>query len=172
VHPTEPSHVYLIGAWNAAEDRYVRFLGRGAADEERIFREFLDYVGGGEDVRLYHWTDYETGQMSQVAERWPQIAPPLKPLLASCVDLMRVVKSAVYLPVPTFSLKCVAPALGFAWRQEGFGAFDAMVCYWDYLDRGDAAAVAHAIAYNEDDCRALWHVDRALGRQFGEPATP
>ena len=104
--------------------------------------------------------------MAKVGERWPRLSLPLRRLLARCVDLMRVVKSAAYLPVPSFSLKCVAPALGFRWRQEGFGAFEAMVCYWDYLRSGDESAIAKAVAYNADDCRAMWHVDHELTGRF------
>jgi uncharacterized protein len=82
------------------------------------------------------------------------------------VDLKEAIKSAVYLPVPTFSLKSVAPALGFRWRQEDFGAFESMVCYWDYLS-GDASAIQKTILYNEDDCVAMWHVDHEITRLFG-----
>jgi len=170
VHPTEPPHVYLIGCWDAERDQYVKFLARGAADEGRIFGEFLDYVGDVEHTRLYHWTDYEIGQMVLVIQRWPHLETALRRVTSSCVDLMRAVKSAVYLPVPSFSLKCVAPALGFTWRQEGFDAFDSMVCYWDYLEGKDEALVDRCLVYNEDDCRAMWHVDREFAPRFPERA--
>jgi uncharacterized protein len=168
VHPTEPPHVYLIGLWDAEQGRFVSFLAKGAGEEERMFREFLDYAGDLETVRLYHWTDYEIGQMVQVMDRWPALRDPLKRLISSCVDLKEAIKSAVYLPVPTFSLKSVAPALGFRWRQEGFGAFESMVSYWDYLS-GDESEIQKTILYNEDDCVAMWHVDREITRLFGAP---
>ena len=60
----------------------------------------------------------------------------------------------------------VAPALGFTWRQEGFDAFDSMVCYWDYLDGGDEAIIEKTLLYNEDDCRAMWHIDHELTKRF------
>ncbi len=164
VHPTEPPHVYLIGCWDTELNQYVNFLARGAEDEERIFRAFLDYIEDVENARLYHWTDYEIGQMAQVIQRWPRLEASLRRLMSSCVDLMRVIKSAVYLPVPTFSLKCVAPALGFRWQQDEFDAFDSMVCYWDYLESGNESAINRALMYNEDDCRAMWHVDLELAK--------
>jgi predicted RecB family nuclease len=168
VHPTEPPHVYLIGCWDAERDRYIQFLARGAEDEARIFKEFLEYVENSGNTRLYHWTDYEIGQMKHVVQRWPHLETSVSQLMSSCVDLMRAIKSAVYLPVPSFSLKCVAPALGFKWRQEGFDAFDSMVCYWDYLDSADGALLEKVFRYNEDDCRAMWHVDHELTRRFAE----
>lgn len=168
LHPTEPPHVYLIGCWDAQENRYERFLAKGASDEGRIFQEFVAYVGDVESAGLYHWTDYEVGEMGKVIQRWPDLEAALTTLMASCVDLKEVIKSAVYLPVPSFSIKSVAPALGFAWRQENFGAFEAMACYWDYLDGADDSAIEKAIRYNEDDCRAMWHVDHQLTTRLAQ----
>lgn len=164
-HPTEPPHVYLIGCWDARRDVFVKFLARGAEDEGRIFEEFLDYVGEDvESVRLYHWTDYEIRQMKKVMQRWPRLEGPMDRLIRCCVDLKIRVQEAVFLPVPRFSIKSVAPALGFNWRLAGFGAFESLLCYWDYLETGNPGMAAKAITYNEDDCMAMWHVDQKLAR--------
>ena len=64
--------------------------------------------------------------------------------------------------MPSFSIKSVAPALGFNWRQQGFGAFEALVCYWDSIETGDHTLAEKAVRYNEDDCLAMWHVDQKL----------
>ena len=163
MHPAMPPHVYLIGCWDGARDQFVRFLARGPEDEADIFESFIDYVG--EDVeaaRLYHWTDYEVRQMRAVMRRWPALAGRLARLIGSCVDLKRCIQDAVYLPVPRFSIKSVAPALGFHWRQRGFGAYEALLCYWDSIDTGDRSLAEKAVRYNEDDCLAMWHVDQKL----------
>lgn len=162
LHPCVPPHVYLVGCWDAAQDRYEKFWAHGPADEAKVFHEFLKYVGDGTNTVLYHWTDYEITQMKSVIQRWPELGAPLGDLMASCVDLKQVIQSAVYLPVPSFSLKSVAPALGFRWRQENFDAFESMVCYWDYLDGTEGAIMDNVFLYNEDDCRAMWQVDRDL----------
>jgi uncharacterized protein len=166
VHPSEPSHTYLIGCYDAKRDQFVKFLARGAADEQRIFDDFLDYVGDPSDAKLYHWTDFEIRQMQSVMRRWPALAASLERLISHCVDLKGAIQSAVYLPVPSFSIKCVAPALGFNWRQKDIGAYQSMVCYWDYLDNKDLFAIHKARIYNEDDCMAMWHVDQELQRKL------
>jgi uncharacterized protein len=166
VHPTEPPHVYLIGSWDAGRDQFAYFLSKGAGDEERIFLEFLEYVGEDPETRLYHWTDFEIKQMVQVARRWPALKDPFERFFTQCVDLKEAVKSMVYLPVPTYSIKSVAPAVGFHWRQKDVGAFESMVAYWDYVDGKDDAAVQKAVRYNEDDCIAMWHVDQELMRRL------
>ena len=169
VHPSEPPHVYLIGCYDGSRDQFVRFLARGAEDEGRIFAEFLDFVGDPRDVRLYHWTDFEIHQLRSVARRWPSLAGMLSQLIAQCVDLKAAIESAVYLPVPSFSIKCVAPALGFHWRQKDVGAYQSMVCYWDYLENKDLFAIDRALIYNQDDCLAMWHVDQELPRRLWRP---
>ena len=163
MHPAMPPHVYLIGCWDGTRDQSVKFLARGPEDEAEIFESFIDYVG--EDVeaaRLYHWTDYEIRQMNAVMRRWPRLEGGLARLVGSCVDLKRCIQDAVYLPVPRFSIKSVAPALGFHWRQQGFGAYEALLCYWDSIDTGDRSLAEKAVRYNEDDCLAMWHVDQEL----------
>ena len=163
MHPGMPPHVYLIGCWDGTRDQFVKFLARGPEDEAGIFEAFIDYVGDGvEATRLYHWTDYEVRQMKAVMRRWPRLERRLMRLMGSCIDLKRCIQDAVYLPVPRFSIKSVAPALGFNWRQQGFGAYEALLCYWDSIDTGDRALAEKAVRYNEDDCLAMWHVDQKL----------
>ena len=166
VHPSEPPHTYLIGCYDGTRDHFVKFLARGAEDEGRIFTEFFDYIGDPRDVCLYHWTDFEIHQMRGVARRWPALAITIDQVIEKCVDLKNAIQSAVYLPVPSFSIKCVAPALGFCWRQKDIGAYQSMVCYWDYLENKDLFAIDRALIYNEDDCRAMWHVDQELTRRL------
>jgi uncharacterized protein len=162
VHPTEPPHTYLIGCYDAARTQFVKFLARGAEDEGRIFEEFIDFVGDSRDICLYHWTDFEIRQMGRAARRWPALGGSLERIIEHCVDLKEAIQSAVYLPVASFSIKAVAPALGFHWRQKDVGAYQSMACYWDYLENRDLFAIDRAILYNEDDCLAMWHVDREL----------
>jgi predicted RecB family nuclease len=166
VHRTEPPHTYLIGCYDGSRDQFVKFLSRGAEDEGRIFEEFIDYVGDPRDVWLYHWTDFEIYQMRRVARRWPNLTGSLEQVIANCVDLKEAIQDAVYLPVPSFSIKAVAPALGFHWRQKDVGAYQSMVCYWNYLDNTDLFAIDPALIYNEDDCRAMWHVDWEIARRL------
>ena len=167
VHPTEPPHVYLIGAWDIEADRFVYFLGRGANDEERIFNEFIEYVGNPSGCCLYHWTDFEISVMKDVAERHPGLSPGLNRLMEYCIDLKEIIKHQVFLPVPTYSIKSVAPALGFNWRDEGkVDAFESMTLYWDFLKDGDKLKIKKAIDYNEDDCKAMVHTDLKLSEEF------
>lgn len=169
LHRTEPPHIYLIGAWDAEKQKFVYFLGRGMNDEPRIFNEFFDYVKAPENCCLYHWTDFEIGEMKEAVKRHPEISARIDKLIRFCIDLKEVIKSQVYLPVPTYSIKSVAPALGFNWRHKDVDAMESMVLYWEYLETGDESKIKKVLDYNEDDCVAMAHADQAICQKFGMP---
>lgn len=162
VHPSEPSHVYLIGVWGKETSAFKYFLARGKQDEEKIFSEFLKYIGNLDDVVLYHWSSYEIGEIDEIIKQYPKLASRLAELRNVCVDLKEVVKNNFYIPVPDYSIKKVAPFLGFSWRQEGVNAFESMVLYWDWLENQQKEIIQKVIDYNEDDCKAMVYIDEKL----------
>lgn len=162
VHPSEPPHVYLIGLLDKVKNKFIYFLGRGKQDEERIFSEFLDYLGNLGDVCLYHWSDYEIGEIDEIIKQYPKLAFRLAKLKNVCVDLKEVVKNNFYIPVPDYSIKKVAPFLGFPWRQKEVNAFEAMVLYWEWLKKPQKKIIQKVIDYNEDDCKAMVYVRERL----------
>jgi len=162
VHQSESPHTYLIGVWDKELDKFDHFLGKGKKDEEKIWEDFLDHVGDPKDIYLYHWASYEQDVIDETIKKYPKLAPRLKELKKSCVDLLEVVKSNYYIPVPTYSIKKVAPYLGFNWRQKDVGAFESMVLYWDWLKNPDQKIIQKVLDYNEDDCRAMVYIDEKL----------
>lgn len=162
LHRKESPHCYLIGLWDCEESEFVYFLAHGSEEEERIFREFIRYVGEEEDVVLGHWANYEIRVMREIARRHPGLAEDMDRLISCCVDFKEVVKRQVYLPVATYSIKAVAPILGFKWRQEDVGAMDSMVYYWNWLSDGVNEKIEKVIMYNTDDCVALKHIVEKL----------
>jgi uncharacterized protein len=161
-HPTVPPHVYMIGAYDASADRFHLFTAEGPDDEAGIFARFADLVGDPDDVALYHWWRYETDQLKLVAARHPALAARIDGLARASVDLHKHVKEAVCFGTGSYSIKKVAPFLGFRWRQADVDAFESMVLYWEWLADGDDAKIARIATYNEYDCRAMAHVDKQL----------
>jgi uncharacterized protein len=155
-------HTYLIGVWDKEAAKYFYFLTKGAEDEEKIFREFIEYVGDPKQAVLYHWTEYEVKQLRDIASKYPALKEGIHGLISCCLDLKESVRKAFYIPAPGFSLKTVAPIFGFHWRQKDVGAMDAMVYYWDWLAGGGDEALQKVLLYNEDDCYSMLHVDLEL----------
>ena len=146
------------------DGKYRAFVARGANDEERMFREFLEFIGAPNAVNLYQWTGFEEKVLEHAAERHSKIANQLQSLTGSCVDLYKLVKAAVALPVSSMSIKDVAPAFGFNWRQRDVDGFASMVHYWTYLQTDDFEDIKPVLIYNEDDVRAMEAVVDGLRR--------
>lgn len=157
------SFIYLIGVWDKEEDKFVPFVAKEEKEEEKIFKQFADYLAScGPDTALYHWTEYEVKKMKALQNKYPNIKAELERLVSACVDLKIEVEKAFYLPAPSLSLKAAAPALGFNWRQKDCGAMDSMVYFTKWLNTGDEAALKKVLMYNEDDCIAMLKVELAL----------
>ena len=162
VHPLEPPHVYLIGLWDKEKNEFKHFLGRGKKDEERIFSEFIKYLGNLDDVCLYHWSSYEIEVIDEVIGQYPNLITRLAEIKNACVDFKELIKNNFYIPVPDYSIKKVAPFLGFSWRQKEVNAYESMVLYWDWLKKPQKKIIQKVIDYNEDDCKAMVYVDEKL----------
>jgi len=157
----ERPHNYLIGIWDKEANKYVALLAKGAKEEEKIYKEFIDYAGNPAECALYHWTEHEVRALKDAAGKYPALAEGLRGLISACVDLKDVANKAFYLPTPSFSLKAVAPAFGFNWRQHDCDAMDSMVYYFEWL-KGQEEAIGKVLIYNEDDCVAMLKVHDAL----------
>jgi uncharacterized protein len=69
-----------------------------------------------------------------------------------------VIKHNVVLPLRGYSLKDVAPWLGFEWGGETQAADDSILEYLTYLESGRQRHLRNVLQYNEDDCRATAHI--------------
>lgn len=147
-------HVYLIGVWDKEENKYVSFVAKGQDDEERIFKEFIEYTQNMNSVVLYHWGEYEVRQLKKLKAKYPHLSEGLDKIIAGCIDLSKIIERSFYLPAPGISLKSIAPLAGFAWRQDDCNAMESMMFYGGWLE-GDEEAIKKVLLYNEDDCIAM-----------------
>ncbi|MDR0646153.1 MAG: TM0106 family RecB-like putative nuclease [Elusimicrobiota bacterium] len=156
------SFVYLIGVWDKEQDKFVHFIAKKEEEEEIIFKQFAHYACAEADTALYHWTEYEVKKMQALCVKYPKIKDDLQKLISLCTDLKIAVEKSFYLPSPSFSLKAVAPAFGFRWRQTDCGAMDSMVFFTKWLAGGGEELLNKVLTYNEDDCKAMLHVENYL----------
>jgi uncharacterized protein len=156
------SFVYLIGVWDKELDKFIYFVAKNEAEEEIIFKQFAEYACSEPDAALYHWTEYEVKKMQALCGKYPKIKDDLQKLISLCSDLKIVVEKSFYLPSPSFSLKAVAPAFGFEWRQTDCGAMDSMVYFTKWLAGGGDELLNKVLIYNEDDCKAMLYIENYL----------
>ena len=168
----EPVLETLIAPFTKGGDReaWERFVARAGA--------ILDAHPG---VRWVHWDVYETLWIRRYAERCGAPEGFEARLLAACFDLKRVLDRSVRLPLRSYSIKHVAPWMGFRWRNPDSSSewsvahFEHAGSTTDMAER--ARLLAELAEYNADDLwamRAVWrwlaaHAPSRFGRPLSVP---
>lgn len=133
---------------------WTRFLARVSA--------LLD---AGHDPLFVHWHGYERQWVDYYLERHGAPAPLLRVLGSDrhFFDLHRVVERCVRLPLRSYSIKFVAPWMGFEWRDPDSGSEWSIAQFHRARSTEDAQERASRLAaiaqYNADDVlamRAVW----------------
>jgi uncharacterized protein len=157
---------YLLGV--LVIDRRTRtetfhpFLAEHPRDEGLIWQQFLDFVWLYPDAPIFHFSDYEVETVKRLANLYQTPQWLLQPLLSRFVDVHQRVMSTVTLPVESYSLKHLARWLGFEWRDADVTGSQCVCLYDHWLKRGDRSLLDVILRYNEDDCRATYHLKNWL----------
>ena len=108
------------------------FLAPVDGDPRRLFAETLIAALTGPNTPIVVYSSYEQTRLKELAGQFPDLGPALTAIIERLVDLLPVVRGAVYFPAFGFSnsIKSVAPAL-----SPGFG-------YDDLADVADGMSAA------------------------------
>jgi len=145
---------YLMGFTTGAGDKqkYEYYLAEKPEDEEQMWKEFLSDMDSHEGT-IYHYGVYERTTVKKLSERY-NTASQANALLDRMIDLEKMVKDCVVLPLRSVSLKAVAPWLGFSWQSDVQAGDDSMLEYLAWLEDGDKKHLDGILHYNEEDCHA------------------
>ena len=125
-----------------------------AADEGRIWREFLAILETLEKPVLIHYGSYETAFLKRMGERHGQ--PPEVSLAAktigAAVNLLSVIYAQVYYSDVSNGLKEIARHLGFRWSDSN--ATGTQAIRWRHeWEASETPSRNHCIVtYNVEDC--------------------
>jgi uncharacterized protein len=157
---------YLLGVVvvdrNAQTERFHALLAEYPTDEGKIWQQFLDLVESYPDAPIFHFSDYETETVKRLGKLYGTPMPRIKSLLSRCVDVHYHVTHRVTLPVESYSLKHLARWIGFEWRDADVSGSRCVCLYNQWLETGDRSLLAAVERYNEDDCRATYHLKNWL----------
>jgi uncharacterized protein len=145
---------YLMGIV-VREGEMTRFeyeLALSQVDESNMWGSFLDRISAFKGP-VFHYANYERQVVARLNNRYGP-DPRANSLLERMVDVERVLKNSVILPLRGTSLKIVAPWLGYEWSGPTTGGGDSMVEYLQFLEDGDDVHIQNILAYNERDCHA------------------
>ncbi len=137
---------------------FYPFLAENPQDEGKIWQEFLDLVWRYPDAPIFHFSEYEVDTVKRLAKLYDTPRSQFKPLLPRFVDVHKQVMTSVLLPVESYSLKHLAKWLGFEWRDATVTGSQCVCLYDRWLATGDREVLDVIQRYNEDDCRATYHL--------------
>jgi hypothetical protein len=155
---------------------HKEFLADGVNDPRRQFAETLVDALARSDDPIIVYSAYEQTRLKELAADFSDLSTALNALIARLVDLLPIVRSAVYLPEFEFSnsIKSVAPALcpGFTYDDldgiaDGGAASAAFLRLasgrFRHTEEGDQLR-AELLAYCKRDTLAMVEVHRALAK--------
>ena len=126
--------------------------------EKSTFEAFMDDVvavmTANPSARIYHYNHYEPTALKRLAMRYGTREAELDTLLREqrFVDLYVVVREALRISEPRYSLKNVERFYRPAREGEVGTAADSIVAFERWLESGDEAILQSIEAYNRDDC--------------------
>jgi uncharacterized protein len=159
---------YLLGILvkhKGKEPEYKYFLANDKKDEERIWREFLDFLEGLDDFVIYHYSFYEREVFRRLSQKYGISMALDNKFKNNTIDLHWSLIEAAILPLYFYSLKDVAKYLGFTWQAEDAGGAESVVWYNEYLETGNKKIMDKIIKYNEDDVLATLYLKEWLETQ-------
>ncbi|MCC6349468.1 MAG: TM0106 family RecB-like putative nuclease [Candidatus Eisenbacteria bacterium] len=176
-----PIYLWGLGLDDGVNEPHAEALlaGAGPEGDARAWRAFLARAGEllarHPDGRWLHWDASEPLWIRRYAERLGAPAGLAERLLAACFDLKRELDRSVRLPLRSYSIKHVAPWMGFEWRNPEAGS-EWSLARWHHARQAGSEAergklLAEVCEYNADDLWAMRAVWRWL-RENGPPNAP
>ncbi|MDB9528429.1 TM0106 family RecB-like putative nuclease [Oscillatoria sp. CS-180] len=162
-------HGVLVVDHRTQTEEFHPLLAETVEDEQTAWEQFLDLVLRYPQAPIYHFCPYEAQTAKKLTQHYGSLPPDdLRRLLARFVDIHWCVTEAVTLPVESYALKHIARWMGFEWRDSDANGAQSICWYNEWLTTGDRAYLNAILRYNEDDCRATYHVKQWL-TNFAKP---
>ncbi|EGJ35740.1 MAG: TM0106 family RecB-like putative nuclease [Moorea sp. SIO1G6] len=157
---------YLLGVLvidrRTETETFHNLFAEHSWQEGFIWLQFLDLVERYPDAPIFHFSKYEVDTVKRLATLYQTPRQIVKPLLNRFVDVHQIVIDTVTMPVESYSLKNLARCLGFEWRDPDMTGSQSVCLYDQWLQTGNHSILEMIQRYNEDDCRATYHLKEWL----------
>jgi len=172
----EQNLVYLHGVLvvdrHAQSEVFYPFLASDPDDEAAVWYEFLDLVTQFPAAPVYHFCPFEVQTVRRLGQKFNSSSQVVEALIERFVDLHERVTRVAVLPVESYALKAIARWLGFNWRDADANGAQSIFWYAEWRRTGDRTYLDTILRYNEDDCRATYHVKEWLTQFLQENPYP
>ncbi|TAM85450.1 TM0106 family RecB-like putative nuclease, partial [bacterium] len=155
---------YLFGVYVPADDSYKAFWARSDRDERKAFEGLVDFL---EDRRarfprmhVYHYAPYEKTALCRLMGQYNSRQDVIDAYLRQgvFVDLFAVVRQALRISQPKYSIKMLEPFYGLERKTDVRRGDESIVIFEAWLASGDDALLTDIERYNEDDCRSTYRL--------------
>jgi predicted RecB family nuclease len=159
---------YLIGLRIPGADSVVQrsFWADERADEEKIWKDFLQIITNIDNPQLIYYGSYESVFLRRLRKRYGDTAEDgrslVHGLMNSAQNILSVVYGRVYFPTYSNGLKDIASYLGFKWSIEEPSGQRSLALRQEWELTDSETAKQDLINYNADDCAALEVVVQTL----------
>ena len=156
---------YLFGALvcRGESTEYLPFWADSEAEEILAFQSFVESLPLSENLHLFHFGDYETKAIRRLkAKVSPAIAEKITRIQNDAINVVGLLYHHFYFPVLHNSLKNIAEAIGFAWKEPGSNGLDSIIWRHAWERNRDSMTKQRLLDYNLDDCDALRRVTKFL----------
>ncbi len=161
-------HGVLVVNRITGEETFHALLAENHRQERQAWDDFLALVHTYPDAPVYHFCPYEAQTVRKLGQRYGTRERHIEALLSRFFDVHKCVTEGVTLPIESYALKHIARWIGFDWRDEGANGAQSICWYNAWAETGDRTYLEAILRYNEDDCRATYHVKDWLVN-FAEP---
>ena len=164
---------YLFGVLyrDGAAWKFKALWAHERDEERRAFEQFMDWLAARIErhsaLHVYHYAAYENSALKRLSGWHGTREAMLDQLLRDgrLVDLYRVVREAVRVSTPSYSIKDLERLYRDARHGEVQTAGASIVWYERWLQTREQSLLDDIERYNEDDCRSLEQLHEWLVRQ-------
>ena len=146
---------YLIGAVVVKDGAATshRFWAEDVSKEEGVWNEFLGLLTELDDYVLVHYGRYDRDFIRKMRQRYGG-----DDLTSRLFDVHAAIRTKVFFPIYSNSLKEIASFLGFRWQGPVRSGIDSIVWRYKWEKSGDSHMKEDLLRYNHEDCLALMAV--------------
>lgn len=155
-------HGVLVVDRIAQTRTFHALLAEQPEDENQVWQQFLDLVWRYPEAPIFHFCPFEVQTVERLAQLYSTPSQRVQPLLTRFIDLHDLLTRTVTLPIESYALKQIARWMGFDWRDSTANGAQSIYWYAQWLQTRDRAYLDSILIYNEDDCRATFHIKEWL----------
>lgn len=146
---------------NAVGEQFVAFFAEEETDdaEREAFAAAWAFLMQHREFIVYHYSKYERTLYRKLQQKYPQVCPveAVEELFSAgrSFDLYYDAVTLAEWPTLDWSIKSIAPFLGFRWRDADPSGASSIEWFDEWVRTRNAAIKRRILDYNEDDCRAM-----------------